>query len=163
VHLAHRTDAHASRFRNSRSNLQRVPHLCGLYLRSRPVIASVESFAGTLGRRSTAARSVRRRIRCTLQSNRLIEAFAGQSMQTVHSEHEQARLARARLLVASALQRFTGPWLTQEDTVVGPRNVAVRVNSSLHGGEPNHLDFGIVLDRTQPDSPVVWDCAGGFA
>src|ERR671930_1130027 len=72
-----------------------------------------------------------------------------------------SQLDLARHLVAEALTRLSGEWTVDGDLVRGPGTLAVRV-AELHGSAPAHLDLGFVLNRHQPEAPVVWDCASGF-
>jgi Family of unknown function (DUF6348) len=72
-----------------------------------------------------------------------------------------ARLEYAASLVAARLNAMHFEWRAVGNFVEGPGTTAVTV-AARHSLSPNHIDIGFVLDRTQPESHVIWDCSTGL-
>ena len=64
-----------------------------------------------------------------------------------------------RALVAELSQLHDG-WNDDGEIVRGPGMLAVRA-AVTHASEPGHVDVGFILNREQPDAPVLWDCVSG--
>jgi hypothetical protein len=70
-------------------------------------------------------------------------------------------LEHAASLVAARLNAMHFQWRAVGSVVEGPGTTAVLV-AAKHSLSPNHLDIGFVLDRTQRESHVIWDCSTGL-
>ena len=79
----------------------------------------------------------------------------------IQSESEKIRLSHAREILARHLCSRFGAWTVEDDLVVGPGTLALRVEDEHRLG-PQHLDIGFVLNRENEQAPVIWDCAVGI-
>jgi hypothetical protein len=70
------------------------------------------------------------------------------------------KLEKARGLLAARLSSIYKQWTVKGDVVLGPGTLAVRVED-MHQECDSHLDIGFVLNRSLPDTPVLWDCVAG--
>lgn len=68
--------------------------------------------------------------------------------------------ARVRRALVVELDAIWPGWSDIGTEVRGPGSFAVRVEDRHQVG-PGHIDIGIVLNRANRESPIVWDCAAG--
>ena len=78
----------------------------------------------------------------------------------VQSYAQIERLVLARNLLAAKLSPIFKTWTVNEELVLGPGTLAVRVEDQHQLG-PQHVDIAFVLNREDESVPLIWDCAAG--
>jgi hypothetical protein len=73
------------------------------------------------------------------------------------------RLEHAASLIAARLNATRFEWRALGSVVEGPGTTSVITAARPNSDSPNHIDVGFVLNRTQRESHVIWDCSTGHA
>ena len=64
--------------------------------------------------------------------------------------------------IARQLSELAGEWSVADGQVRGPADTAVVIGRQHQSDSPNHVDIGFVINMTEDQPRVMWDCVTGI-